>query len=101
MYQAVQIKFHLLNNTKDNCIFYVETTAHLRDTRARKNSTPTQFFTKRTVLYSKRITTHKINQPTSWRHGLQLLNEHLCQFPDMSPTVIKKSWTHDLTFLIF
>ena len=59
----------------DGSLFYVETTVHQSDTRASwKNSTPTQFFTKRTVLYSKSMYKTQ-NQPS--QPAIYTLFDHL------------------------
>ena len=72
------------NSTNDSRFFYEKTTAHIDNTRASlKNSTPTHFFTKRTVLYEESMFTYrydtKSTKPIRNVHYVRLLNENLCQ----------------------
>ena len=74
----------------DDYYFYVGANVWVRyGAPGEKFQSPTHFYKTHGIVQSHYNNT-KSTQPTSWRHRLQLLNEHLCQFPDMSQFLIKK-----------
>ena len=96
---------HMIHSliTNDAFYFYVETIAHLRDTRPSwKNSTPTQFFTKCMVLYSKSIhnTQNQPSQPAIYTL-FKCLRPLIAKLPDEKTFIIKQGRSTCFAFFDF